>query len=455
MFDVGDVLGGDFRLVEKVGEGGFGAVYRAHQIGVGRTVAVKVLLTENLVDPVEALDNFRAEVAILDELRHPQIPAVYSMGFEGDTPYVAMEWIDGPTLQQKVDRDGPFSEFTALHTIQLLTRPLALAHARGVLHRDLKPGNVQETATGEIKLIDFGLAKSFGITAERARRRPTDHGEIKGTVWFLSPEQARGETVDARADVYSIGALLYFLLTGKEPFVDRFVEQGAPLVLAIGRGDRPLELRQHRRVTDAVADLVSRLMAFDPDMRPESMPAAEHEVNAVLQQPQLRVTAKTIEKTIERMPALAMPVPAIPRRTPPSQPNARAAPTPEVPSRRRARPIIIAVGGVLALGGAAAWIATSARRVPRTDAVPTVAQPVTPLDASLVSAPPSVTSPSPPPSVPATTVKASPARPHTTASHHPKKPTRVPNEPAPAKSDPSVNMPTDKDGLADFPKEPQ
>ncbi|HZS41764.1 MAG TPA: serine/threonine-protein kinase [Polyangia bacterium] len=298
MISVGDVLGGDVRVDAKIGEGGFGAVYRAHQLSVDRTVAVKALLVDNVPDPEDALDLFRAEANAIARLQHPQIPAVHMMGMHDGTPYIVMEWLEGRTLTDRLKQEGPLSDAAALKIVEQLAKPLALAHAQGILHRDLKPANIFELPDGTIKLIDFGLAKAFGPAAERGKRKPTDSGVLKGTFWFMSPEQARGAKLDARADVYSLGAVFYTLLTGRLPFDERFAAQNVPLVLAIAQGEKPLDVRVHRPVSDLVAGLVLKLMAADPDARFQNMTEVERAVRVVLLDRNSVVKANPDDRTV-------------------------------------------------------------------------------------------------------------------------------------------------------------
>ncbi len=206
---VGQMVG-SYRIVDRVGEGGMGVVYRAQDTRLDRQVALKFLAPEIARDP-EAQARFLHEAKIASTLDHPAICTVYGIErTDGGEPFIAMAWIDGETLRDRIRR-RPLPVTDALDIAEQVAEGLAHAHAKGVLHRDVKSTNVIVTPEGTAKLIDFGLAKVAATSLTRS-------GEILGTVGVMSPEQIGGQTVDARTDIWSFGVLLYEMLTGVRPF---------------------------------------------------------------------------------------------------------------------------------------------------------------------------------------------------------------------------------------------
>jgi DNA-binding beta-propeller fold protein YncE len=202
---------GPYKILGKLGEGGMGAVYRAEQPSVHRSVAVKVL-TANFADDPGALDRFRREVDIIAQLEHPHILPVYDFGEVGGSPYIVMRFMGGGSLLDWL-RDGSLPLARTLDILDQIAQALDFAHDRDVIHRDLKPANVLLDEAGNAYLADFGLAKTMGGT-----RDLTQTGTIMGTPAYMSPEQARGDKLDARSDVYSFAVVAYHALAGQLPF---------------------------------------------------------------------------------------------------------------------------------------------------------------------------------------------------------------------------------------------
>ncbi len=214
-----------YRLVEKIGEGGMGVVWKAEDTKLGRDVALKVLPAEVANDP-ERLARFRREARALAALHHPNIASIFDFEETGGGAYLVMEFVEGEDLSERLRR-GPLPLDEALELGRQLAAGLEEAHRQGVVHRDLKPANVICTAGGKVKILDFGLArvlsgqsagvadmsKSPTITADMTRK-----GVILGTAAYMSPEQARGKAVDQRADIWAFGCVLYETLTGRRPF---------------------------------------------------------------------------------------------------------------------------------------------------------------------------------------------------------------------------------------------
>jgi serine/threonine-protein kinase len=204
------LLGGRYVLAETLGRGGMAVVYRATDTVLGREVAVKVLADRLARDP-SFVERFRREAWAAARLSHPGVVTVFDHGSEGRLHYIVMELVEGPTLSDLLAR-GPLGvERTAAIGGQVLAA-LEAAHGEGLVHRDVKPGNIMLTASGTVKVMDFGIARS--ADAETL----TGSGTVVGSASYLSPEQVRGEAVDHRSDLYSLGCVLYQALTGRPPF---------------------------------------------------------------------------------------------------------------------------------------------------------------------------------------------------------------------------------------------
>ena len=210
---IGQTLG-DYQIIERIGRGGMARVYRAHQPSVNRDVAIKVIAS----DVVEAQDlqvfkeRFAREAKVVASLEHSQILPIYDYGITENVTYIVMRLLRGGSLSDKLS-DGPLPFNRISDIFRQVARGLAYAHSQGIIHRDLKPGNIMFSSTGDAYLTDFGLAKWVEDSAAL-----TQSGKIVGTPAYMSPEQLRGDPVDQRADIYSMGIILYQMLTGELPF---------------------------------------------------------------------------------------------------------------------------------------------------------------------------------------------------------------------------------------------
>jgi len=201
---IGKVLNNRYRIDKEIGQGGMGTVYLGFDIALERQVAIKALIKSGL--GTEGRTKLINEAQIAANLNHPNIVTIYDVG-EEENPFIVMEYVDGITLRER----PPENLDETLVIIRQLTSGLEHAHEQGIIHRDLKPENVVITREGTTKLMDFGLARSVAS-------RYTTEGLISGTVYYLAPEQAMGQQLDSRTDLYSLGVMLYELTTGELPF---------------------------------------------------------------------------------------------------------------------------------------------------------------------------------------------------------------------------------------------
>ena len=273
------LLGGRYELDGIVGRGGMAEVYRARDIRLDRIVAVKTL-REDLARDQTFQARFRREAQSAASLNHPSIVAVYDTG-EDDTggshiPYIVMEYVDGRTLRDLLREDRRLLPERALEITDGVLRALDYSHRNGIVHRDIKPGNVMLTRDGKVKVMDFGIARAVSD----AQATMTQTAQVIGTAQYLSPEQARGERVDARSDLYSTGCLLYELLTGRPPFLG-----DSPVAIAYQHvRENPVPpSRVDPEVPQWADAIVLRAMAKDPRDRYQSAAEMRQDIQRALQ----------------------------------------------------------------------------------------------------------------------------------------------------------------------------
>jgi eukaryotic-like serine/threonine-protein kinase len=256
---------GAYEIVGIIGSGGMGEVYRARDARLGREVAIKVLPAALAADP-DALARFEREMKTLASLSHAHIVAIHDVGREGMVAYAVTELLDGETLAAILER-GPVPVRKVVEYGIQIARALAAAHDRGIVHRDLKPGNVFVTGDGQIKVLDFGLARSTALAADGATMSSTTPGLVMGTVGYMAPEQARGLAVDHRADIFAFGCVIYELVSGRRAF-----QRGstADTLSAILNEDPPPLSGTTAPVQPALDRLIQRCLEKNPAERFQS-----------------------------------------------------------------------------------------------------------------------------------------------------------------------------------------
>jgi len=264
------LIGGKYRIVEEIGQGGMGVVYKAEDLKLKRSVALKFLPPHLMTSP-ELKERFLIEAQAAAALSHPNICVIYEIGESGEHPYIAMEYVEGETLKDRI-RKGPLAPHEALTLAGQVAAGLAEAHHKGIIHRDIKSANIMVTAKGQAKVMDFGLAKLRGGSSL------TKSQTTLGTVAYMSPEQARGGNMDHRTDIWSLGVVLYEVVAGKMPFrgdhdqaVIYSILHDEPESLKKVRPDTPPELEQ----------VVGQALAKKPANRYQSMDELREDVEAV------------------------------------------------------------------------------------------------------------------------------------------------------------------------------
>jgi eukaryotic-like serine/threonine-protein kinase len=256
-----DLIAGRYELERKVGSGGMSRVYRAHDRLLERTVALK-MLHEHYSQDDEYVERFRREARAVAQLAHPNVVTVIDRGEHEGRQYIVFEYVDGENLKELVGREGALPPRQVIELGLQIASALASAHARGVVHRDVKPQNVILTDEGRPKVTDFGIARSSDVESV------TLTGTVMGTSEYIAPEQARGESVDVRSDVYSLGVILYELATGEVPYPGE-----NPVSVAMRHLHEPVPSARavNREIPARLDSTIRRAMAKDPEERFGSM----------------------------------------------------------------------------------------------------------------------------------------------------------------------------------------
>ncbi len=264
------VLGGRYRIVSHVAKGGMAEVYLGHDQLLDRPVAIKVLVPD-LAPDATFVERFRREAQAAAGLNHHNVVSVYDFGQDDGAYYIVMEYVDGPTLRDIIRSEGPMAPTRVIEVGSEIAAGLAAAHQRDLLHRDMKPANVLMTASGNVKVADFGIARA----AHSAREGLTMPGAVVGTATYLSPEQAMGEALDQRSDVYSLGMVLYEMLAGRAPF-----SGDTPVAVAYKQVNEvpPPPSTYNPDVPPSLDAIVMRALAKTPGKRQQSAEALRAEL---------------------------------------------------------------------------------------------------------------------------------------------------------------------------------
>jgi hypothetical protein len=372
-----------YHLLEKLGAGGMGEIYKAHDTRLNRLVAIKMLSPAMASDP-ERRRRFFQEAQAASALNHPNIITLHDIVSDGDTQCIVMEYVAGKTLREVIPAPGLAAPLALQYAVQM-AGALSAAHAAGIVHRDMKPSNVMITDSGLVKILDFGLAKWVGPLAPQGtdaatvdQAEITREGSIIGTMSYMSPEQAVGKRVDARSDIFAFGSVLYEMVTGRRAFEGT---SGISTLSSILRDDVKSIYESAPDVPPQLEQIILRCLPKDPDARWQSMKDVEAALTGLERQ---LGPAGQFGSAPTAVPA-AVPA-AAPQSAKPAKP---AAPAKAAVQKKSSRPLGLAVGlvALVVVAAAGGWWWWKNQQKP---AAPAVAQ---------VVAPPAAT-PAPPPPEP-------------------------------------------------------
>lgn len=259
---IGHILDNRYKILEEVGTGGMAIVYKAQDILLGRIVAVKILHAK-YGDDHDFVVRFRQEAQAAAKLSHPNIVNIYDVGYDENVHYIVMEYVRGETLKEYIEKHGHLPINTSIQITFDIGEALENAHKNGIVHCDIKPHNILVTETGRIKVADFGIARAVNSSATNK----DDHA-VLGSVHYFSPEQASGGPVDERTDIYSLGVVMYEMMTGVVPFEG---ETAISVALQHVQDDIPLPTKYNRRIPRLVEQCILKAMAKNPDDRFQSI----------------------------------------------------------------------------------------------------------------------------------------------------------------------------------------
>jgi len=334
---------GGFELLERLGQGGMGTVYRARQVSMDRVVALKIL-PPKLAKDKAFVQRFIREARAAASLQHPNIVQGIDVGVADGYYYFAMELVDGPTIKQLIQRDGKLEEKRALEIVRGIALALGHAHEQGIIHRDVKPENLMLTAKGEPKLADLGLARRVEDAGS-----VTLEGTALGTPYYMAPEQVRGlPDIDTRADIYALGATLFHMVTGAVPFDG----PSASAIMTRQVTDPPPSARTaNPNLSRACDELIQRMMAKDPADRPQTPAELLSDIDdALAGRVHLRPSPRTKTRALAGAPKH--------RRPRPTPADVGGASLPRVLPKRRVGPWVFAGAGILVLAVVLIWLAT-------------------------------------------------------------------------------------------------
>ncbi len=331
------IFGRRYRVTERIGSGGMADVYKAVDEVLGRTVAVKVLHPRYAAEP-NFVARFRQEAQAAANLSHPSIVNIYDWGRDDDTYYIVMEYVRGTDLKSLIEQQGPLDPLVAAEYASQVCAALAVAHGYDIIHRDIKPHNIVLTPDGQIKVMDFGIARAGNTTM-------TQTGSVLGTAQYVSPEQAQGRPLTPASDLYSLGVTLYELVTGRVPF-----EADTPVAIALKHvNEAPVPPRRIRpSIPAALEAVIMRALEKDPARRYQSATEMREDLRKAISGGQATAPARS-SSTLEE--TSVMPAVANARVTPPApSPATRTRPQPWVWALVAVLVLAVAVGGAWALG---------------------------------------------------------------------------------------------------------
>jgi len=303
---IGKILSGRYQLLEKIGTGGMAVVYRAKCLLLNRTVAVKIL-RDDLDSNDEFLKRFNIEAQSAASLTNPHIVSIYDVGKDGDTNFIVMEYVEGRTLKAYIKDHSPVEWKLAVKVAMKIADALSEAHKKHIIHRDIKPQNIIITEDGNVKVTDFGIARvSSGATI-------SVDGDVLGSVHYLSPEQARGGYVDERSDIYSLGVVMYEMLTGKVPF-----DGDTPVAVAIKQIEQPpvplCELNED--IPENVSSIVLKAMSKELSCRYSTISEMYDDLSNVLSDPNsvvipLKTNNDYMDEVTKKIPPVKIDIPLV------------------------------------------------------------------------------------------------------------------------------------------------
>ena len=445
-----------YRLVEKIGEGGMGQVFKAWDSRLNRHVAVKALRTDRTGDQ-ERRQRFLQEARAASALNHPNIVTIYDIFSEQGADFMVMEFVSGKTLSQEIPKGGLRVSQALKLSIQIASA-LKMAHDAGIIHRDLKPGNVMVTPLGLVKLLDFGLAKLTQVSIEENEETKTDigapltiQGSVMGTARYMSPEQAEGMPVDARSDIFTFGVVLYEMITGECAFHAATTMSTLAAVIR----DNPRAVGEMvKDVPPALDDMINRCLRKAPKDRPQTIGEVHDLLGEVERSWQSSTTPPTMINTPAKQEDVAPPTVAVgkaPTATPtPSAPGqnapgksapaaaAKAVPKPvakpaakPTTGKKSSKTLVLAGIGVLAIAATIAAVVLIQRQAP----VEPLPEPAPVAQVAPGPPPPAVPQPEPAAASPAPAAGPPPSapapKPRAQAQLRTKKGASPPNSPAP------------------------
>ena len=352
MLDEQHVFNNRYRLDTKLGEGGMATVYCGTDTLLRRRVAIKVLRAQYASDD-EFVRRFYQEAESAAKLSHPNIVNTYDVGREGQTYFIVMELVDGPSLAEVIAADGRLPEPVAIDYAAQICNGLAYAHRQGLLHRDIKPANILLTKDDVVKLSDFGIARAMSQQT-MAMTRP---GLIMGSVYYVSPEQAQGLELHEPSDLYSVGVVLYQMLTGKLPYTGE-----SPVTVALKHVSDPVpSIDPSTGVSPALSAIVNKLLQKQPQNRFQSASEVASALREARERPSFAAFSTQDDSATQRMEALPPQPPPRPSR----MPDRRTAEDEEEARPRSVGPFIVFIILALAIAAAAGYFATRPAGAPR------------------------------------------------------------------------------------------